>query len=123
LELVLEFEVDVVVVTAALTPEACWVATVKVIINTNNANELDKRNIERGLQEGQKPCSNTTRTYLQNASKPFRPKVAASSRILKDLARSIQLNMWIHGQGEFEITLQNAMCAPVVEIQTERLMS
>jgi hypothetical protein len=60
---------------------------------------------------------------LQNTSKPFRPKVAASSRILKDLARSIQLNMWIHGQGEFEITLQNAMCAPVVEIQTERLMS
>jgi len=117
LELVLEFEVDAVVVAAALTPEACWVATVKVIINTNNANELDKRNIERGLQEGQKPCSNTTRTYLQNASKPFRSKVAASSRILKDLGRSIQLNMLVHGRGEFQIPLQEARCAVGVEIQ------
>jgi hypothetical protein len=119
LELVLEFEVDVVVVAAALTPEACWVATVKVIINTNNANELDKRNIERGLQEGQKPCSDTTQAYLQNVSKPFRSKVAASSRILKDLARSIQLNMWIHGQGEFEISLQMAMRALGDEIQKQ----
>ncbi len=123
LEVVLEVEVDVVVVAAALTPEAFWVATVRVIINTNNANELDKRNIERGLQEGQKPCSNTTRTYLQNASKPFRLKVAASSRILKDLGRSIQLNMWVCGQGEFEIPLQMAMRKAGVEIQNERLMS
>ena len=116
LELVLEVEVGVAVV-AALTPEACWVATVKVIINTNKANELDKRNIERGLQEGQKPCSNTTQAYLQNASKPFRPKVAASSRILKDLGRSIQLNMWVCGQGEFEIPLHMAMRKAGVAMQ------